>query len=266
MWLRPWHVIVCVVALAGVLIGCASVADGRPKDVLLGLGVNLLSSTVFFILLELYWQRMKRANGKEVDGFDYLKFARNVGRSRQVRVLGTFIYPLTSHPRHAAERQALLDGLRVALRQPSSVRIQILLLHPESQAAHARAAERKDDDVIQRIEEALDTLRALAQSPADAAQNRIEVRLFARTPPFALFQTDNFASISFYFRDRPISEVSRYEFFLDSPLGEFVEKTFDDLWRDEQTVPLSGYPGARPGLSPDQPATAAATLNSGGIG
>src|SRR5262245_49210337 len=40
MWLRPWHVIT---------------------------------------LLELYWQRMKRANGKEVDGFDYLKFARRHG-------------------------------------------------------------------------------------------------------------------------------------------------------------------------------------------
>src|SRR5271170_3733590 len=93
MWLRPWHVIVCVVTLAVVLIGCAYVAGDRAKDILLGLGVNLLSSVVFFVLLELYWQQMKRANGKEVDGFDYLQFSRNIRRSKQVRILSTFIYP-----------------------------------------------------------------------------------------------------------------------------------------------------------------------------
>jgi hypothetical protein len=52
---------------------------------------------------------------------------------------------------------------------------------------------------------------------------------------------DNFASISFYYRDRPISEMTRYEFFLDSPLGAFVEKTFDDLWSDSQTMTLEAY-------------------------
>src|ERR1700691_5040031 len=113
MWLRPWHVIACVVSLAAVLIGAAYTTGGeRAKDILLGLGVNLLSSLVFFVLLELYWQRMKRANGKEVNGFDYHKFAGNVARSKRVRVLGTFIYPLTAHPGHARERQALLQALQ----------------------------------------------------------------------------------------------------------------------------------------------------------
>jgi hypothetical protein len=98
MWLRPWHVIVFVVLLGAVLVTLAFAAADRVKDVLLGLGVNLLSSVVFFVLLELYWQRLKRANGKEVGGFDYFKFARNIRRSKQVRVLGTFIYPFTDHP------------------------------------------------------------------------------------------------------------------------------------------------------------------------
>src|SRR5436190_17188323 len=111
MKLRPWHVLLCVLSLGVLLIGLGFVTEDRVKDILLGLGVNLLSSVVFFILLELYWQRMKRANGKEVGGFDYLRFARNIGRSRQVRILGTFIYPLTDHPAHAGERQAILDAL-----------------------------------------------------------------------------------------------------------------------------------------------------------
>ncbi len=56
---------------------------------------------------------------------------------------------------------------------------------------------------------------------------------------------DNFASISFYFRDRPISEVTRYELFMDSPVGGFVEKTFDDLWHDPQTQSLEAFFAAR---------------------
>ena len=79
MRLRPWHVIVCVLVLAIGLIAAAYTAGSeRGKDILLGVGVNLLSSVVFFVLLETYWQQLKRANGKEVDGFDYSKFARNV--------------------------------------------------------------------------------------------------------------------------------------------------------------------------------------------
>jgi hypothetical protein len=242
MWLRPWHVIVCVVLLSGVLISLAFVASDRGKDILLGLGVNLLSSVVFFVLLELYWQRMKRANGKEVDGFDYLKFARNIGRSKEVRLLGTFIYPFTNHPTHTRERAAILAALVEAVRRPAFQGVQVLFLHPGSRAAQSRATERKDDDVLRRMQEALATLQAfLKQFDGHPARNRIEVRLLSRMPAFALFQTDNFGSISFYYRDRPVSEVASYEFFMDSPVGVFVEKTFDDLWRDERNVTLEDY-------------------------
>lgn len=242
MWLRPWHVIVCVVVLSVVLIGFAYSAGERAKDILLGLGVNLLSSVVFFVLLELYWQQFKRANGKEVDGFDYLQFARNVRKSKEVRVLGTFIYPLTAHPSHGDERRAILDALATTVHKPSFLGVQMLFLHPDSPAARARAAERRDDDVIRRMHESIATLSAiLSRLDGDPRRGRVEIRLFWRPPPFALFQVDQFASISFYFRDRPISEVSRYEFFMDSPIGVFVEKTFEDLWRDEQTVTLERY-------------------------
>ena len=242
MWLRPWHVIVCVVTLAVVLIACAYTADDRAKDILLGVGVNLLSSVVFFVLLELYWQKMKRANGKEVDGFDYFQFARNITRSREVRMLGTFIYPFTDHPKHRTEREALLEALTESIRRPPFAGMQILFLHPASPAAQARAAERQDDDVLRRMQEAMATLRGLVKRfDGDPLRNRLQIRLYWRPPPFSLFQTDNFASISFYFRDRPISEVTRYEFFMDSPIGVFVEKTFDDLWRDERTVAFEDY-------------------------
>jgi hypothetical protein len=251
MWLRPWHVIVCVIGLSVVLIVSSLSVGDRAKDILLGLGVNLFSSVVFFVLLELYWQRMKRANGKEVDGFDYLKFARNIRRSKEVRMLSTFIYPFTNDPNHGHERQVLLQSLTESIRQSSFGVIRILFLHPASPPAHSRAAERKDDDVLQRMRESLSTLQALVEEvDGDGLRDRIEIRLFVRNPPFTLFQVDNFSSISFYFRDQPISEVARYEFFMDSPIGVFVEKTFDDLWRDERTIPLTEYLQQTPSSSP----------------
>ena len=243
MRIRPWHIIVCVIALSVGMIGAAyNAGSERAKDILLGVGVNLLSSVVFFVLLETYWRQMKQANGKEVDGFDYSKFARNAARSKHVRVLGTFIYPLTEHPAHASDRQALLQALRDAIARPPFLGVQMLFLHPSSFAARSRAEERKDDDVLGRMAEALATLNAfIASLNPGPSRNRIEVRLFSRMPPFSLFQTDNFGSISFYYRDRPVSEVTRYEFFIDSPLGGFVEKTFDDLWSEEKTVTLDQY-------------------------
>jgi hypothetical protein len=198
---------------------------------------NLISSMVFFVLLELYWRRMKRANGKEVDGFDYFKLARNIRKSKSVRMLSTYILPFTEHPNHAAERDSLLAAMGDAVRGRRFAGMHLLFLHPASPAAHARAAERKDDDVMKRMGESLECLASIAERYA--ADGRVEIRLYWRTPPFSLFQADDFASLSFYFRDRPISEVARYEFFTDSPIGEFVEKTFDDLWRDERTVTLA---------------------------
>ena len=218
------------------LISLSFAVEDRPKDILMGIGTNLISSMVFFVLLELYWRRMKRANGKEVDGFDYFKLARNIRKSKSVRMLSTYILPFTDHPKHAAERQTLVAAIGDAVRGRRFAGMQLLFLHPASPAAHARAAERKDDDVMKRMDE---SLRCLAEIAERYTESRVEIRLYWRTPPFSLFQADDFASMSFYFRDRPISEVARYEFFTDSPIGEFVEKTFDDLWRDERTVTLA---------------------------
>jgi hypothetical protein len=247
MRLRPWHLILSILGVSTLCIILAYIAGGDAKDILLGLGVNLLSSVVFFVMLEVYWQQWKRANGKEVGGLDYLRFARNITRSSHVRVLATFIYPLSEHPNHAEARKALIDALCEALARPTFGGVQLLFLDPRSAAARTRAAERKDDDVLRRMAETIATLRML-QKRFDSVTTpaRFEVRLFSRTPPFALFQTDNFGSISFYYRDRPISEVTRYEFFMDSPIGEFVEKTFDDLWRDEKTTTLEEYIRAHP--------------------
>jgi len=237
MKLRPWHLMVFVVSLSLGLIAASFFAQERAKDILLAVGTNLISSVFFFILLELYWRQMKRANGKEVDGFDYFKMARNIRKSKSVRMLSTYILPFTEHAKHQVERRELLESIAKAASRRSFAGMQLLFLHPASPAAKARAAERQDDDVTARMAESLACLKSLAKQ--FEGDGRVEIRLFWRTPPFSLFQTDDFASLSFYFRDRPISEVSRYEFFTDSPVGEFVEKTFDDLWRDERTVTLA---------------------------
>jgi len=39
---------------------------------------------------------------------------------------------------------------------------------------------------------------------------KVEVKRTSRMPPFALFQTDDVASLSFYFRNRPLTGVDSY--------------------------------------------------------
>jgi len=88
---------------------------------------------------------MKRANGKEVDGFDYFKLARYIRKSKSARMLSTYILPFTRHPKHLEERKILLLAIAEALARKRFAGVQLLLLHPASPAAKARAAERKDE-------------------------------------------------------------------------------------------------------------------------
>ena len=239
MRLRPWHLLVAVLLLAAGMISAAFFVDERPKDILLGIGTNLLSSVVFFLLLEIYWERLQRANGKRMAGFDYANFTRNVAGSSVVRVMGTFIFPLTDDPRFAEPKRQLLAALTEITRKPTFGGIQLLFLDPDSSAARNRAAEQVNYDVLACIRQQVETLRAfLAGLTRSVGAVRVEVRLTSRMPPFALFQTDDLASLSFYFRNRPVSGVDSYTFFTDTPLGQFVSHTFDDLWGDPKSLPL----------------------------
>ena len=240
MRIRPWHLLVVILVLAVAVIAAAFFVEERPKDILLGVGTNLLSSVVFFLLLEIYWERMQRANGKRVAGFDYATFAADVAKSSVVRVMGTFVFPLTDDPRFADARTKLLAALAAITRRPMFGGIQLLFLDPDSSAAKNRAAEQTNYDVLACIRQQADTLREfLAGLQAAAGGVKVEVKLTSRMPPFALFQTDDVASLSFYFRNRPLAGVDSYTFFLDTPLGKFVERTFDDLWDDPRSVPLN---------------------------
>lgn len=239
MRIRPWHLLVVVLLLAVGAIAAAFVVDERPKDILLGIGTNLLSSVVFFLLLEIYWERIQRANGKRVAGFDYANFTQNVGRSSLVRVMGTFIFPFTDDARFAETKRQLLATLTEITRKPTFGGIQLLFLDPDSSAAKSRAADQTNYDVLAGIRQQVETLRAFVAGLASVGAVRVEVKLTSRMPPFALFQTDDVASLSFYFRNRPVSGVDSYTFFIDTPLGQFVSHTFDDLWADPKSVPLT---------------------------
>ena len=240
MRVRPWHLLVVILVLAVAVIAGAFFVEERPKDILLGIGTNLLSSVVFFLLLEIYWERMQRANGKRVAGFDYATFAADVAKSSTVRVMGTFIFPLTADPRFAETKGKLLAALADIARRPTFGGIQLLFLDPDSSAARNRAAEQTNYDVLAYIRQQADTLRELLAGLTTAAGGvKVEVKLTSRMPPFALFQTDDVASLSFYFRNRPLAGVDSYTFFLDTPLGKFVERTFDDLWDDPRSLPLN---------------------------
>jgi hypothetical protein len=47
--------------------------------------------------------------------------------------------------------------------------------------------------------------------------------------------------MSFYPRNKAITETARFDFSTSTPLGTFMDDTFDDVWTDEKTRALDDY-------------------------
>lgn len=240
---RPWHVLFSLVLSGTAMIVFAGDAGTRWNNGLINVGSGFIGAVITFLLLERYLPRISNANGSRRDGFSYSAFAAHVKRSKnRVRVLSTFIYPLTSHPEYQKEKKEFVEAVKRAVEKNRDIDIQILLLDPSSEAAKQRAEERKDDDVILRIRENLSELYRLREEPYHREVfERVEVKLYDRLPPLSVFQWDDRASMSFYPRQKKITETVRFEFATDTPLGAFMHETFEDVWNDPATKELDDY-------------------------
>lgn len=206
------------------------------RDVFVNLGAGLAGAVVTFLIFEVYLRELRRSEGITRKGFEYAPFIKSVRTAREtVRVLTTFTYLLSdSHTRHQF-RNALYDALRA--RPDLSVRF--LVLDPFSDAARQRERDRGDGEkVILLIQQNLIELYELTQDPVFRS---VEVRIYDLLPPISLFQWDYHGSMSFYPRGRSISEADRFELSIETPLGRFVNDTFENIWKDVQSQHLEDY-------------------------
>jgi hypothetical protein len=241
--LKPWHVLVVATASSLVLLGAAGDLRENLPAILVNMGTGILGAVLTFLLLNQFLPTIINADGRQKQGISYQEFASHVRTSRKrVRILSTFVYPLTSHPSYQAERKALVDALNHAIQGQGDLEVQVLLLDPFSDAAKQRDEERTDDDVILRIQENLSELHHLKRDRYyGQAFSKIQVKLYDRLPPLSIFQWDDRASMSFYPRYEVIHKTSRFEFAMDTPLGVFMRDTFENVWQDVKTIDLDDY-------------------------
>lgn len=236
---RPKIIVLIVIIMFIIFIVLAANFQGTIKDIFLNLGTELGGALITVIFLDIILKQVRKSDGKQIEGFDYNKFNENIRKTKtQVRVLTTFTYLLSDDAKNRQSRREFRESLAYLVKNRHNITIQFLLLDPFSDAADQRAEERQDEKVIYQIKQNLSELYYLKK---DTAFQRVHVKVYDALPRISLFQWDDNASMSFYPRNRSISETDRFEFSVNTPLGDFLTRTFNDLWTDEKTIDINQY-------------------------
>jgi hypothetical protein len=153
--------------------------------------------------------------------------ARLPAARRDLRVLSTFAYFLNDQP-------LIEDAFNRIAGNGGDARL--LLLDPSSRAAAQRGQERPDRNVPLEIR---NNLRSIATCVSAAGamgdDRRLECRVFNSSPPFALFQCDDRATLIFYEYRKDLKDTQSLTFSTSTPLGRYVTRVFDEHWKNADT-------------------------------
>jgi hypothetical protein len=168
-------------------------------------------------------------------------FTKLAGAHSHIRILDTFSFLI--EPAHALEfRAAVTNALR------KYVNVRILLVAPDSEAAAARRKTLSDGEAgvpIEVFDENLaSNLSTLSQMLADRtadAPGKLEVKLYKVDPAVAYHRIDETALISFYPVGARAERSPQLEATVASPFGSMVDRRFEEIWHDLESVPLLDY-------------------------
>jgi hypothetical protein len=239
---RPGWLLVLGLGLAisaGLLTyGTLGTPDGLPNAAL-NVGTSLLGAIVTVAIIGPIIRYVQEGTVREHGRLDYVWFSDQVAdATRQVQILTTFTSALENPAIDRFRR-----GVRAALRR--EVQVRVLLLNPTSLAADVRQQELTGGNVrlsVQReIMRNLHRLAAFAGELSERDRPRFEVRLYATAASITIYRWDDRALVSFLPVGRFSELWSQFEITMQSPLGEFIEQRFQDLWDDQATVPMADF-------------------------
>jgi hypothetical protein len=225
-------------ALGLLLYGTVNTGDGLPNAAL-NLGTSMLGALITVAVIGPIIRYVQEGTVREHGRLDYTWFSDQVDdATQQVQILTTFSNVL-DHP--ATDR--FLRGLKSALAREAQVRI--LLLNPTSLAADLRQQELAGGHVRLSVQrEIMRNLRRLGPFAAELGERdrgRFEVRLYDASASITLYRWDDRALVSFL----PIGRFSEFgaqlEVTMRSPLGEFIEQRFEELWDDRATITMADF-------------------------
>jgi hypothetical protein len=227
--------VLILLVIAAILLLWARLTTGFNSDLLLNIGAAVVMVGLSYAVFDPIFEELRRSRVEEHPSFDHDEFSGHVaGASDLVTVMDTGMHML-----EGTSRGRFLEAVRSALGNGATVRV--LLLDPDSAAASQRAEEIRPVDVRRVIQDNLRHLHEFEDTLSAAHQARFQVRIYDASPSIQMFRWDDKALISFFPIGVRASASPHLEVYLESPLGEFVQGRFDDLWRHASTRPLSDY-------------------------
>jgi hypothetical protein len=239
---RPGWLLVLALGLvtaSGLLVyGAANTQDGVPNAAL-NVGTSMLGALITVAIIGPIIRYVQEGTVREHPRLDYGWFSEQVNTATQhVQILTTFTNVLD----HAATDR-FFRGVRTALSRQAQVRI--LLLNPRSLAADLRQQELAGGNVRMSVQrEILRNLRRLSRFVVELGERDragFEVRLYDASASITLYRWDDRALVSFL----PIGRFSEFgaqlEVTMRSPLGEFIQQRFDELWDDRATLTMADF-------------------------
>ena len=222
-------------ALLGValLVGAYETA-GFSRDVLINLGASVVMVGLTFVVFDPIFEDMRRNAVQEHRDLNHDQLVADIAAATgAVDVLETWTGLLED--RH---RDRFLAGMNAALDR--GVHFRLLLLDPESQAAEQRADE-LHLPVPQLIMDNLRHLAALRTRLEPRLAALLHVRIYDASPSIQLYHWDDMALISFFPVGVRAYDAPQIEAYVDSPLGQFVNGRFEELWDNPTSVPLDDF-------------------------
>ncbi|WBB68715.1 hypothetical protein [Micromonospora sp. WMMD812] len=224
-----------LVVLSVALLAWGRAEDGYDRDVLLNIGASVVIVALTYAIFDPLFEELRRSRVEEHPRLDDEEFSAHVaGATSVVAIMDT-----GSHLLEGGGRERFLNALRAAL--GNGVVVRVLLLDPDSAAASQRAEEIRPVDVRRVLVDNLRRLNEFATSLDKGLRARFHVRIYDASPSIHMFRWDDKALISFFPIGARASASPHLEVFMASPLGDFVESRFDELWRHPSTRHLDEY-------------------------
>ncbi|MFC3503174.1 hypothetical protein ACFOOK_19645 [Micromonospora krabiensis] len=195
----------------------------------LNIGAALIMTLLTYVVLNPLFRELQTASIIEHPRLDRDALIERVARSRElVAILETWTSML-----EGPYARRFVAALRSALANGASVRM--LLLDPDSPAVRLRGEELRRRDASVAILNNLWHLARLHEELPESARSRLEVRIYTAAPSVQMYRWDSKAFISFFPVQGSTFDTQQIEAFVSTPLGEFVDDRFAELW---ETAPV----------------------------
>jgi hypothetical protein len=199
----------------------------------INVGIGLAITLGTYIVLNPLFKDLQTASIVEHARLDPGALVETIARGRdRVAILETWT-GLLEEP----HRERFLAALRAVLSNQGVVRV--LLLNPDSEGAQLRSKELRQRDVPLAIMGNLYRLSRLHAELNEEMRSRLHVKVYDAAPSVQMYRCDNRAFIAFFPIDQSTYDAQQIETLMNTPIGEFVQGRFDELWSAPTTVDLA---------------------------